>query len=250
MARLRGVLTSDERWGGKQTRKACVRGGRGIREQCAATIVCIARDRTRWYVDTGYTGPERELDGYHEPNTTLGSMPRTRPPARPRPPPRASPPASSLASRRPRRRAVAAACGQSMFFPTHVFAHVADTSVPSTDINCLCTNTAVQQASLSCLQSTCSSDEVAAAVALQSQQCAASTFLLLLPLLPLTNMLRSPTVSGTSSVSSAASTDASSAESSATSALSSVLSSVASAALSAGSSISSRPNSATLMSRS
>lgn len=59
-----------------------------------------------------------------------------------------------------------------------------DASHSSTDVNCLCTNTALQQASLSCLQSTCSSDELAAALALQSQECAAGTSPSALHLLP------------------------------------------------------------------
>ncbi|KAI0827559.1 hypothetical protein BC628DRAFT_1317841 [Trametes gibbosa] len=42
-----------------------------------------------------------------------------------------------------------------------------------TDVSCLCTSTAFQQAAASCLQSQCSANDVQAALALQAQQCAA-----------------------------------------------------------------------------
>ncbi|KAI0666985.1 hypothetical protein C8Q78DRAFT_942322, partial [Trametes maxima] len=43
------------------------------------------------------------------------------------------------------------------------------------DINCFCTSPAFQAATLSCLQSTCTSAEVQAAEALQQSECAAGT---------------------------------------------------------------------------
>ncbi|PBK67571.1 hypothetical protein ARMSODRAFT_959181 [Armillaria solidipes] len=57
---------------------------------------------------------------------------------------------------------------------SHADANVTQSSF-RTDLTCICTNTAFQDAAASCLQSTCTAEEQQAAAALQQSECAAGT---------------------------------------------------------------------------
>ncbi|KAH9856862.1 hypothetical protein C2E23DRAFT_857090 [Lenzites betulinus] len=110
-----------------------------------------------------------------------------------------------------------------------------------TDLTCLCTSTAFQQAAASCLQSTCTADEVQAALTLQQEECASVS----------ASASGSASATASASASETASSGASSAASaasSASSALSSIIASGTSAIASGASSLSSRLSSATAIS--